>query len=170
MSTLTKKELQPKLYTFKDRKQARSKIIKEYTDKPLVCLTCGNSATNLEKQGLKVIHIGENGTLTPNKWFTQKEIKQYFPNHFDTTSGHLNMELMNKISTEYKKQLKTLPNKIYLPTGSGETLICLKLAFPQTKIIAVYNINKETQYHPEAPLNNLVKLLSEEIIDYSTLK
>lgn len=161
---MTEKDILDKLFYFKDRKNARTKMIKQYTNKPIICFSCGNAARSLEKEGLTVLHIGEQGVLNPNKWFTVQEIQHYFPEYFDATSGHLNMELMNLIAEEYKKELKQLPNTIYLPTGSGETLVCLKLAFPETKIIAVYNLGKETEYNENAPLNKLVEILSEKII------
>ena len=93
-----------------------------------------------------------------------QEIKNRFPTYFDATSGHLNIELMQQIGKKYKEYLGELPSKVYVPTGSGETLVCLKLVYPKTKFIAVYNLGKETEYNENAPLNTLVRLLSEEII------
>jgi len=167
---LNKKELDEVMFWFKDRKKARSKAIQNYTDKPIICFSCGNCANELKKLNMNVFHIGENGDLTPNKWYTMKEIHERWEDYFDATSGHLNMELINIIAEEYKKQLKQLPNKVYLPTGSGETLLCLKIAFPTTKFIAVYNINKETEYNPHAPLNNIIKLITDKIIFYDKIQ
>lgn len=155
-----------KLLTF-PHKQIRSKVIQEYIKDnytKIVCYSCGNAGRALEELNLDVLHIGEEGILTPNKWFTMKEINHYFHEYFDATSGHLNIEIMQLIAEEYKKYLKELPSIVYVPTGSGETIICLKLAYPKTKFIAVYNLGKETEYNPNAPLNKLVELISEEII------
>ena len=79
---------------------------------------------------------------------------------FDATCGHLPIPLMIEISTLLKQEIKSMPNSIELPTGSGESLVCLKMAFPNTVIKPLYNISKGTEYHSEAPLNNLVSLLN----------
>lgn len=150
-------------------KKIRSKVIERYIQnnyKKVVCFSCGNAGRELENLNLDVLHIGEEGTLTPNKWFSMKEINHQFHEYFDATSGHLNIELMQIIAEEYKKYLGDLPKTVYVPTGSGETLVCLKLVYPQTDFIAVYNLGKETEYNPNAPLNKLVQLLSKEVIFY----
>lgn len=155
-----------KLLTF-PHKKIRSKVIQKYIENnysQLVCFSCGNAGRSLEELNLDVLHIGEEGTLTPNKWFSMREIQHYFPNYFDATSGHLNMELMQLIAKEYKKYLGELPQTNYIPTGSGETLVCLKLAYPKKDFIAVYNLGKETEYNSNAPLNKMVELLSSKII------
>lgn len=148
-------------------KQIRSKVIQEYiegTYDRVLCFSCGNAGRALEELNLEVLHIGEEGILNPNKWFTLKEINHRFNNYFDATSGHLNIELMQMIGEEFKKYLGELPQTNYIPTGSGETLVCLKLAYPNKDFIAVYNLGKETEYNENAPLNKLVELLSKEII------
>lgn len=154
-------------------KKIRSKIIKEYVEEDydkILCFSCGNAGRALEELNLDVLHIGEEGILTPNKWFTLKEVHHKFSEYFDATSGHLNIELMELIGKEFKKYLGELPQTNYIPTGSGETLVCLKLAYPEKDFIAVYNLGKETEYNPNAPLNRLVELLSKEIIfgDYKS--
>ena len=158
------------LLTF-PHKKIRSKVIREYINgnyNKIVCYSCGNAGRALEELKLDVLHIGEEGILDTNKWFSMKEINHYFHEYFDATSGHLNIELMQLISKEYLKYFgknKFKPNQeIYIPTGSGETLVCLKMAYPQTKFIAVYNLGKETEYNPNAPLNKLVELLAYKII------
>ena len=154
------------LLTF-PHKQIRSKVIKGYIsgnfDK-VVCFSCGNAGRALENEGLDVLHIGEEGVLTPNKWFTMQEIAHFFPDYFDGTSGHLSNELMQLVGDAYKEYLGELPEVVYLPTGSGETLVCLKMAYPDVDFVAVYNLGKETEYSEYAPLNKLVELLSYDII------
>ena len=170
------KNIKEKLLVF-PHKLIRSKIIKNYIkgnyDKT-VCFSCGNAGRALEELNLDVLHIGEEGTLTPNKWFSMKEINHQFHEYFDATSGHLNIELMQLISKEYLKYFgenKFKPNEeVYVPTGSGETLVCLKMAYPKTRFIAVYNLGKETEYNPQAPLNKLVELLADEILFYDLKK
>lgn len=93
------------------------------------------------------------------------EIKSAFPDYFDATSGHLPMDCMRDIADEFYFHLhKTMPGSILLPTGSGETLVCLKMAFPKTIITAFYNMDAATQYEEDAPLNSLVGLLADNII------
>lgn len=148
-------------------KKIRSQVIKEYIKKDykqVVCFSCGNAARALEEEGLNVIHIGTQGELTPNKWYTMQEIHNRFPTAFDATSGHLNMELMKKIGQKYKEYLGELDETMYIPTGSGETLVCLKLAYPEQNFIAVYNLGVETEFNTHAPLNKLVEWCSDKII------
>lgn len=153
-------------------KYARALCISSYLrsemgERPVVCFSCGNAANELRLLGLDVLEIGEQGKLVPNHWFKQSEIAKYFPNYFDATPGHLSMELMLELGWWFEHQLSfehiTLGDDVYVPTGSGETLVVLKLRFPEKRFHAVYNVaglEKETEYHEEAPLNQLVKLLA----------
>ena len=148
-------------------KKIRSEVIKEYIDgdyDKVVCFSCGNAARALEDVGLDVLHIGEEGCLNPLKWFTMKEINHYFDGYFDGTSGHLSTELMLLIGEAYKDYLGELPNLVFIPTGSGETLVCLKMVYPNTDFVAVYNLGKETEYNENAPLNTLVQLLAYDVV------
>ena len=156
------------LYRF-NNKELRSIAIKAYMQRygfeKAVCFSCGNASRMLKEAGVKTLDISPTGDLQANRWFTMGEIKNAFPDYFDATSGHLPIECMEMISTVFYSHLyKTMPKEINLPTGSGETLVCLKMAFPDTKITAIYNIDPATQYEEEAPLNNLVRLLAEKII------
>jgi hypothetical protein len=60
-----------------------------------------------------------------------------------------------------------LPDVVYVPSGSGETLVCLKLAYPEKKFIAVYNLDAATEYSPRCPLNDFVKVMAEDRIFHS---
>ena len=157
-------------------KQLRACVIREYIrgryDK-VVCFSCGNAAKALEDAGVDTLHIGEMGVLEPHKWFTQAEIQKAFPTHFDATSGNLPVELMNKLAVTYRRYLTTTLDEykqqleddvVYVPSGSGETLVCLKLAFPDKKFVAVYNLDKATEYSSECPLNGLVRALAFDVI------
>ena len=148
-------------------KRIRAQIIKQYIEgryKKAVCFSCGNAAMALEDAGVKTLHIGEHGVLKPQKWFTQAEIHEMFPDYFDATSGHLPAELMNMLANAYKNYLRELPPEVYVPTGSGETLVCLKTAFPAVDFVAVYNLDKATEYGESCPLNALVKALAMDVI------
>lgn len=151
-----------------NNKQIRSIAIKHYMqlhgfDKA-VCFSCGNASRMLKEAGVKTLDISPTGDLQANRWFRIGEIAAAFPGYFDATSGHLPMDCMHAVSDIFYYELRELPGAINLPTGSGETLVCLKMAFPKTKITAVYNLDTATQFEENAPLNALVKLLAEDIV------
>lgn len=157
-----------------DVKHIRAHVIKGYLylrdkyNNKVVCFSCGHASTALKDVGLDVLDIGEHGDLVPNHWFTQLEIERLFPDRFDATCGNLSMELMLALANAYKdvyaEYMKQNEDTDYLvPTGSGETLVCLKLAFPDVNFHAIYNRDKFTKYHEEAPLNKLVELLATTI-------
>lgn len=146
------------------RAQAIKAYMQAYGHDKAVCFSCGNASRALKKAGVKTLDISATGDLLAQRWFTIGEVKQYFPDYFDATSGHLPADCMRMVADAYKDYLKRIPSEIYLPTGSGETLVCLKLAFPYTKITAVYNLNDATKYEQNAPLNDMVKLLADGIV------
>lgn len=136
----------------------------------VVVFTCGHSADELRKQllpGLDVIEIGPRGVLNTGKWWTPAEIHNTFPNLFDATSGHLPLPLMVAIAADFRKYLAEGTNfnaagQYYVPTGSGETIVALQMAFPNATFAAVYdNTHPETTRDPEAPLNPVVDALFE---------
>lgn len=151
-----------------EHKKIRAKVIEKYLKdlniNDVICFSCGNASRELKNTSLNVLDISPTGDLIANRWFTKKEIKKYFPNYFDATSGHLENDLMILIGQEYKKHLGTLDKLTYVPSGSGETLVCLKLAYPDNDFIAVYNIDKATEYSKDCELNKLVEVMAKKII------
>lgn len=151
-----------------DNKFIRAQVIKKFLINKkydgVVCLSCGNATKALKKVGLYTIDISPNGDFNANRWFTPSEINTIFPTYFDATSGHLSLEVMQLIGEAFKEQLGELPDVNYVPTGSGETLVCLKLAYPNKKFIAVYNLDDATKFDDKATLNSLVNILAIEII------
>ena len=150
-------------------KKIRAAVIrdymKEYKLPRAVCFSCGNASRELKAAGVDVLEISPTGSLNAAKWFTMGEIKNTFPDYFDATSGHLPLECMLRLADAYKAYFGgDLPAEVYLPTGSGETLVCLKMAFPAAKITAVYNLDAATLYESGAPLNKLVALLAEKVV------
>ena len=149
-------------------KAIRAEVIKKYMKKwnydKAVCFSCGNASARLKEAGVNTLAIATNGELTPNKWFEQAEIAKTFPGYFDATSGNLPIELMNALAKTYKDYLGELASPVYVPTGSGETLVCLKMAYPEIDFIAVYNLDSATEYSESAPLNSLVKALAKDVI------
>ena len=154
-------------------KRLRAEVIKDYVkDKKVVCFSCGNASSELVNVGVTTICIGggKDSILEPKKWFIQKEIAEIFPDYFDATPGHLSMEVMLLIANKYKEyfdRYNLQKDKEYdIMCGSGETIVCLKLAYPEIKFNAVYNVKgyeKETEYNSHAPLNRLVELVANKI-------
>ena len=151
-------------------KYLRSLAIKEYLEKrnmdKVVCFSCGNATKQLKKVGLDVLDISPNGDLLANRWFTGTDVAYYFNDRFNATSGYLSFEVMLLIAEKFKKYLyKKIKQTNYIHCGSGETIVCLKMAFPNKDFVAVYdNSLSATKYDKEAPLNKLVEILAKDVI------
>ncbi len=151
-----------------NNKQARARVIAKFVREAgypgVVCFTCGNAAEALRGQGLDVIEVGPRGGLTTNHWFTPASIKKIFPQLLDATSGHLSLALMWEIAMEIKREHEGggvwLMASVYdVPSGSGETITCLRLAYPEINFFPVYGCGQGTEYHAEAPLNGIVRAM-----------
>lgn len=150
------------------QKEVRAQVIKKHLNafgtNKCVCFTCGNAAKYLREIGVDVVAVGDKETLHPGKWFTYTEIQHDFNGLFDATSGHLPIPLMVEIAAKlaeiYDGKLNEY-DKIYeVYTGSGETIICLKMAFPDVKFRPVRLLNHPpTEFSIHAPLNNLLVAL-----------
>lgn len=151
-----------------DNKLIRAEVIKNFLAGKkydgVVCFSCGNATRALKKVGLTTIDISPSGDFIANHWFTPSDVAAIFPTYFDATSGHLSLEVMELIGKAFKEHLGELPNVNYVPSGSGETLVCLKLAYPDKKFVAVYNLDDATKFDEEATLNKLVSILADKII------
>jgi hypothetical protein len=161
-------------------KQIRAKVIAEFVRaagyRGVVVFTCGNAAKTLRDVGLEVTEIGPRGDLKTDKWWTMAEIHRAWPDLFDATSGHLTVPLMADIAKAYRAHLGNLPAGRYsVPSGSGETVTCLRLLYPLVTFDATYDNDKpETTRHPDAPLNAFVELDSlpeneEEKMEYARM-
>lgn len=127
----------------------------------VVCFTCGNAAAALREWGdLTIVEVGPRGPLATERWWTVTDIAAAFPGMFDATPGHLPLPMMAEVGRRLPFQYD--PDVEYaVPTGSGETLVCLKLAYPGAKLVAVYDDSKpETCYDERNPLNSLVEALA----------
>ena len=152
---------------YKIEKGIRSEVIKGYMKRhnirQAVCFSCGNASSFLKKSGVKVLDISPSGDLTANRWFSIDEVKQFFPSSFDATSGHLPLNLLREIAANLAVSLKDQINsetRYEVLSGSGETVLCLKLAFPDVGFVPIYdNSQNATAYCEEAPLNDIVKIV-----------
>lgn len=152
-------------------KKLRAIAIKRYMGEAgydkAVCFSCGNAVTALRSVGVETLGISPNGEYTANRWMTQAEIHRTFPLHFDATSGHLPQDLMLRVADSFKAYLGELDGDLYVPCGSGETLVCLGICYPNTRLHAVYNLDCATEYSDFAPLNPLVRRIAASVLDAS---
>lgn len=151
----------------KRAKQIRAKVIAQYMArndiKQCVCFSCGNASRALSATGLQVVAIAPNGDLEARRWWTMEEIRKTFPSSFDATSGHLPIDIINEIVKSFRKEFSGVfaTGQTYdIPTGSGETILCLKLAFPEIDFVARYKTG-DAACNPDenAPLLPLIKSL-----------
>jgi len=142
-------------------KKIRAQVIAEYIAlagyRGAVCFGCGNGAAAIRETGVYVLDISERGELEARKWWTPAEIHKCWPDLFDATSGHLPAFLMMEIGRAFRAHLGEIDGG-EVPTGSGETITCLRWAYPDKKFSPVYNLDRATQYDEQSPLNDLVKI------------
>jgi hypothetical protein len=147
-------------------KKIRAQVIAEFIQsagyKGAVVFGCGNGAAALRECGVYVIDVSARGEIEARKWWTPAEIKKCWPDLFDATSGHLPAWLMLKIATAFREYLGNIEGGI-VPTGSGETITCLRWAFPEKKFTPIYDLDASTKYNENAPLNILVSRYSQGI-------
>jgi hypothetical protein len=144
-------------------KKIRAEVIKKYLNRigtnECVCFTCGNASKYLREAGLDVISIGKNEELKPNRWFEYEEIINTFK-AFNATSGYLNINLLNRIGLKMKEILGELEDDKYLvPTGSGETILALIMAYPKKRFYPLRLGTMETKYDEGNPLNMLLEAI-----------
>ncbi len=151
-------------------KKERSSIVIDYAKTHLyegiVVFSIGNPedlTRSILRSSLNLISVSPGGDLqSANKWWSQEEIRTSWPNYFDATSGHLPLFLLNKIVIKIRSKFLGIREDVeyFVPTGSGETFVCMAMAFPTISFKAVYNIDRYTQWNPNAPLNDLVNALA----------
>ena len=154
---------------YKTEKRIRAEVVRAYMERNgipyAVCFSCGNASRYLREAGVPMIDISPQGDLTANRWFTMEEIRQRFPNAFDATSGHLPTDMMHEIAERLRAELSFDTDTEYvIPTGSGESIVCLKMAFPEAKLTPQYNdSDPATEFNEEAPLNGIVRAMFNKI-------
>lgn len=139
----------------------------------MVCCSCGNASKALKETGLYTVAIAPNGDLRANRWFKHQEIARMFPGLLDATSGHLPLPLMERIGQAYAECLTTQADKLfwahhdfYLPTGSGETLLALRLVFAGTRFHPIrWKGNPATEFNHKSLLNHGLQLMNLPMVE-----
>jgi len=145
-------------------KKIRAEVIKQYLNalgtSKCVCFTCGNAGMFLKEVGLDVITVGDNELLKPVRWFSLEEIENTFK-CFNATSGYLNMVLIDRIAKKMRETIGNLEHEHYfVPTGSGETLLVLTLAYPDKFFFPLREGTPETQFDEGNPLNSFIEAIA----------
>ena len=128
-----------------------------------MCFTCGHAAEELRRAGLRVVGVGPAGELGARAWWPASRIAATWPHLLDATSGHLPTPIMAEIAQALRRELGELDEDVTwrVPTGSGETLVCLAWAYPHARFVAAYDDRQAaTTYDRRAPLNGLVESLA----------
>lgn len=150
-------------------KRIRARVIARWCKRAgvagVVAFSCGNATRELRRAGLYVVEVAPRGALRAGRWWGADEIRRAWPHLLDATSGHLPAPLMLEIATALRRHLGRLGAGPYLvPTGSGETIVCLAMAYPRTRFVAAYDDrDPATRYEPRAPLAPLVRAFAHEI-------
>jgi len=143
----------------------RAKVIHEYMREAgytkCVCFTCGNAAIALRAEGIHVLEVGPHGFLDVHKWFTPAEIHRIWPDYFDATPGHLPAHLMVKIAMKLREIWKDeavveMGIDWRVMTGSGETIVCARWAFPNNRIIVGSDGTPATERYYQSALEQII--------------
>jgi hypothetical protein len=126
-----------------------------------VIFRCGTAARPLRETGVDVVAIGPGLDFQSERWWAPSEIQRVFPTRFDATSGHLPVWLLIRLARTLYEQLGHLDAPAYeVPTGSGETVTCLRWAYPDVVFHAAYdNRNPATRFEIAAPMTALVQAM-----------
>lgn len=114
----------------------------------VVMFTCGNAAQalrDLYRDGgppYELVEIGPRGDLLPGRWWTPLEIARTFPHLFDATPGHLPAWMMVEMADAMRRQVGPLTcGATYdVPSGSCETITCLRWAYPSSVFRPVFDV------------------------------
>lgn len=144
------------------QKAVRARVIKWYMDaagypEGCVCFSCGNAAAALRAAGVRVLEVGPHGALRPGHWWEPEEVHRAWPHLFDATSGHLPLPLMARIAEALRTELQEIGEGPHdIPTGSGETIVCLRMAYPNVRFRPTSLGTPETLWDPQGPLYGVV--------------
>lgn len=143
--------------------------MKEHGFDRAICFSCGNATRALKSAKVDTLAIAPGADLAPtDRWFTISEIRDALPGYFDATPGHLPMDVMNRLAAAYRIAFADVfcsVTDFVVPTGSGETIICLKMAFPSVNFAAMWdNSSPATTFDDRAPLANIVRAVFPYVI------
>lgn len=158
------------IFTF-PHKRLRAEVITDYVRsagsfKGIICITCGAAGDEILKAaktgcGDIVIIMPTEG----DEWITMEQIARDYPGYFDATSGHLPFWLMVRIAHRFRQYIdkhtrRTFSSEVRVPTGSGETIFELRMAYPdmvETQLVALYDYSRGSRFESDAPLNQAVQ-------------
>jgi len=143
-------------------KSIRARIIADYLRRSgasaCVCFSSGNAAYELRRCGLDVVEVGPAGDLQSRTWWKPEDIRRVWPERFDATPGHLPVFLMVRLAAAFRQSLGELPAPTYeVPTGSGETITCLRWAYPGVQFVPIFGVGRGTEREPNAPLLSIAE-------------
>ncbi len=129
----------------------------------VVAFSCGGATAALrlvgfgEPGGPDLVDVSPAGDLAPtDTWWTPARIHATWPAHFDATSGHLPLPLFLALVDALRDHAGDLPPGVYdVPTGSGETVCALRLAYPTARHVfrAVWDdATPATRYDARGPM------------------
>lgn len=151
-------------------KSIRSAIIADYVRlagyRGVVCFSCGTASAALKSRVPYVVDVSPTGDLLPVRWWTPAEIRRAWPDLFDATCGHLPLHLMAAIANAFGVHYNGLfvdGQRYNVPTGSGETILCLRMEFPRVIFVPVWGATPGTKKNDDSLL---VRLLSGAGIEY----
>ncbi len=142
----------------------------------VVCFSCGNASRALREALMApgdppVLDISPSGALEARVWWSPERIRSTWPTYFDATSGHLPAYLMVRVARHFRAYLgprerlierfapyptERRPDEtVGVPTGSGETIVCLRWAYPHVQFVPVQDGTPATERHSAAPLLGL---------------
>ena len=155
-------------------KRIRARVISRYMRDNgfpfCVCFSCGNASKALKSEGVPTVAIAPHGDMVARRWWPMAEIRRTWPTAFDATSGQLPVDVLLLLAAEYRVAFEWLFNgddEFVIPTGSGETVLCLKIAFPNVHFVAQWRFGDPACEPCSAqPLNPLVRaVIPFEILD-----
>lgn len=139
-------------------KAIRARVIAKYVRRAgyrgVVCFSCGNASAELRKVLPFVVDISPTGGLVPTLQWSPEAIHTTWPELLDATSGHLPVFLMIRVAGAFREYLGFLsPKTLYhVPTGSGETITCLRWAYPAVHFTPCSDGTPATKADARAPL------------------
>ncbi len=155
-----------------DYKLIRSLAIRQYLGgRKCYCFSCGNASQALQDAGVDVIAIAPNAPLKTDHYIPPAVSDKWFE-CFNATSGYLPPYLMEAIARDLRTALPARiftmdAKKVFVPTGSGETIWALSYLMPLQYIVPITGDLPEIDFaEPYSPLYEFIRHNTQEIIKY----